>query len=162
MPFRKLKPEPKPKRLVPYRQMSDKPKPEPTEQLSEIDSLEINVRVRQVVSTILDLCEDELAAIVAQHGPAAIERFWVLLGYRATNKAGKIETPRPAQDKFKMTDEQAKLFGKVRVPWGKHLGKRVDEVELSYWFFIAEKPDDFRDDLKRYLRSDYVQREQEG
>lgn len=63
-------------------------------------------------------------------------------------------------DLVPMKHDELCKFGMQRMEFGKHAGLMVDEVPLDYLLWLDGQPD-FRHDLRRYLASPSVQREQE-
>ena len=60
-----------------------------------------------------------------------------------------------------MSDSQAKAFGLSEMPFGKYRYECVCEIAHSdprYLLWLADSPDDFRSELKRYLANQDVQR----
>ena len=55
-------------------------------------------------------------------------------------------------------DAQARVWGKTRISFGIHQGKRIDEVPLEYLEHIAT-PNEFQKHLRRYLASPRIQQE---
>lgn len=90
-----------------------------------------------------------------------LQRFWEVVHFHVAKAAGMValETD-PSQKSLRMTEPQAKAFGQTTMPWGKHKGNRVADVELDYLLWIAQRPDEFKEKLQRYLRSDRIQRGQ--
>lgn len=60
-----------------------------------------------------------------------------------------------------MSDLQAKAFGASLMTFGKHAGTRIDQVPLEYLLWLADAPDEWKADLRRYLKSRRVQIEQD-
>ena len=58
-------------------------------------------------------------------------------------------------------DAQARAWGKTRIPFGIHQGKRIDEVPLEYLEHIAT-PNEFQKHLRRYLASPRIVQENES
>src|ERR1700687_3124065 len=86
---------------------------------------------------------------------AAVERFFsVLIGAFLGVLSKPVALP---QSMCPMTDSESKRFGASLMPLGKFIGKRVDDVEMSYLEFLDE--DEWRGQLRRYLLSRRVQEE---
>jgi hypothetical protein len=56
------------------------------------------------------------------------------------------------------TDRQSRVFGRTKIPFGKHQGTCVDEIDLNYLGKLCE-PQPFILSLKRYLASQRIQQE---
>lgn len=52
-------------------------------------------------------------------------------------------------------DDQARVFGNTKMPWGKYAGTRVDEVPLDYLEKLCD-PQPFVKSLKRYVASQRI------
>ena len=61
-------------------------------------------------------------------------------------------------DVVPMTREELREWEIKKMPFGKHEGTQVKNVPLDYLIWLDEQPD-FRRELKRYLKSDRIQRE---
>jgi hypothetical protein len=59
------------------------------------------------------------------------------------------------------TDQQARQFGATAMEFGKHAGKRVDEVDLNYLVWLADASRATWRNLTRYLRSPRIAAELE-
>lgn len=57
-----------------------------------------------------------------------------------------------------MTDEEAREYGKCLVGFGKYHDKRIDDVPLDYWEWLA----DANAKVQRYLRSRRIAAERAG
>ena len=82
---------------------------------------------------------------------------------RALREASFLPVEKVQPDKIiPMGIEQAKHWGHhTMMPYGKFLGAKVSDVELSYLDWLAEAGDPFKDDLRRYLASDRVKHERD-
>jgi len=60
-----------------------------------------------------------------------------------------------------MTETEVAAFGNHAMEFGKHAGEQVKAVPLDYLLWLEEQPD-FRRNLRRYLRSDTLQRQQDA
>ncbi len=83
------------------------------------------------------------------------DRYWEVLHFHVAKKAKLVGPEDPKS--IGMTDQQAKLFERGTMPFGKHEGRRIGVVadeDEGYLHYIVE-PDTFKADLVRYLRSDY-------
>lgn len=59
-----------------------------------------------------------------------------------------------------MSDAESKAFERQQMPFGMHSGELIADVPMDYLLWLECEPD-FRRDLRRYLRSDRIQREQD-
>ena len=74
----------------------------------------------------------------------------------------ELAKPIPPETELQpMSDWQASDFGARLMMFGKHAGTRIDQVPLEYLIWLAESPDEFRAELRRYLKSKRVQIEQD-
>lgn len=103
---------------------------------------------------------EDLIAISDWRTLKAPRRFWERLRELCDEQlpppyeAAKLED-RP------MSDVQARAFGASTIGFGKHQGKRVDDVPIEYLHFLVDEAGgQFVKQLRRYLRSERVQREQ--
>ena len=107
-----------------------------------------NLQARLAAEAIAELADGEANV----HG----NRFWVELTRIANDH---VSNP-PSSKRLEiqpMTDVEAARFGKQLMPYGEFAGKRVDDVPLERLAWYADQT--FTDDLRRYLKSDRVQRE---
>ncbi len=110
-----------------------------------------NVAIRQEAEEAFCFVRD-LAGAMPEDRAA---KFWTIVALRVAEASGAIsEDPAPESDKMNTT--QAKAFEQTAVTFGKHNGERVGDVPMDYWDFILA--DTFSHDLRRYMRSDHVQR----
>ena len=58
-----------------------------------------------------------------------------------------------------MSDAGSMAFERQQMPFGMHSGTPIADVPMDYLLWLECEPD-FRRDLRRYLRSDRIQREQ--
>jgi hypothetical protein len=76
--------------------------------------------------------------------------FWREMAKRMPERFKTVvKTARP------MTDEESRHFGDKQVEFGRHVGKRYDEVPLSYLEWLVER----NEELRRYLASRRVRDE---
>ncbi len=120
-----------------------------------MDNVAANIAARQAVEEVFGLAIDETGMLRSKFGSDAVARFWVefrsLIDETIPDAKPKPDkgTPKP------MTDEESRGFGKTPMPWGIHIDTKVDEVPTEYLEFITE-PDEFKENVKRYLRSPRV------
>lgn len=108
-----------------------------------------NVRCRQAVMELLSLAPDLAVP------PQDQDKFWELLAEEAAARVAKVLV----EDKpmrIPMTDKEAQLFSQRTVPHGVHKGKRIIDVDPSYWLFLTEG--DFQRELVLYVRSPFFRR----
>lgn len=58
-----------------------------------------------------------------------------------------------------MSYDSSLAFERQVMPFGKHAGESIKDVPMDYLLWLECEPD-FRRELRRYLRSDRIQREQ--
>lgn len=114
---------------------------------------------RKLCETIFDMVAEEARALQAAHGRAASESFWE--NFRTAFEGHFPASATPADEHNPMSDVQARAFGERAIPFGQHKGRRVDEVPMDYLCWLADSPEDFKGELRRYLRSNRLQREQD-
>lgn len=121
-------------------------------------TLETNIKIRLEAEAAFQLAKETADAMPEDQ----CKQFWAALYFYVARVAGVVPDKDPV-DSPAMTEAQANAFACSYVPdrFRLHAEKPVGEVPLSYWFFIIEDPDDFVSDLRRYLRSDRVQMEQD-
>ncbi|MFH1738368.1 MAG: hypothetical protein ABIH23_05125 [bacterium] len=56
-----------------------------------------------------------------------------------------------------MTDQEARVFGNERMPFGEFKGMRIDDIELSRLTWYADQT--FQKQLRRYLKSSRLRSE---
>lgn len=134
-------------------------------------SIEANIAGRLAAETIIDLISDELKRLLDQsgiHPSDAVGRAAVIAPFFETLRdcygsnltiVAEPESPRGPQP---MSDAQARAFGQRRMPWGKHKDTPIDAVPLDYLEWCASRPDEFKEELNRYLMSRRVRVEQEA
>lgn len=111
--------------------------------------IENNVAAREAAELVANLMEEQGRI----YGP----RFWEGLGELI---GGRLQVKVDAEVKKKaraMTDAAARRFGHQLMPYGEFAGRRVDDVSLDRLRWYADQV--FTDDLRRYLESDRVGRE---
>lgn len=122
-------------------------------------SVSENMTVRDALDTVLGLAADEIELLlVSKEG---CDRFWRVLAASAADRVSKKRRPAlpvpVGSPTRKLTDKQARSFGRTLVPFGEFAGKPVDDVPLERLHWYADQT--FVDDLRRYLDSDRVGRE---
>lgn len=90
----------------------------------------------------------------------AIGVFWERVSLEVPEQHRIERQPEPAPIVRPMSDAEARDFGNQLIHFGKHKGSRIDEVDLDYLLWLADSKDDFKEQLRRYVRSQRVQAEQ--
>lgn len=121
-----------------------------SETMNAIDAATRRCNAAKLAREVLEMVAGEAPGDEAQH-------FWEVICKVAAPLAG-IELVPPLSPQTKMTDDEARAFERLRVPFGIHAGAPVGEVPVDYWLAVTEGK--FNNDLKRYLRSSYFQRRQ--
>lgn len=120
-------------------------------------TLETNIEIRKEAEAACLLVIETADALPEDHR----QRFWEVVHFHVANAAGIVPDEDPA-DSTRMTESQATAFEEMVMPWGKYQDYRIGDIEdHEYLCYMAEKPDEFKDQLRRYVRSDRVQREQD-
>lgn len=116
------------------------------------ESVEKNIAARKVAI--------EVFCLVVEEGGKHGVRFWEKMKSLVDIMTAPVTEKKDETKKEKMTEDESKLFGKnMRMQFGEFVGKRIDEVPLDRLLWYAEQT--FTDELRRYVKSDRVQREQE-
>lgn len=97
-----------------------------------------NIRARQEAEAICELAGEQPA------------RFWETLRDIAVSRLPPV--PAPAERYPAMTEDEAIRFEAMTLPYGKHSGCTVGEVECRYLLFLTEG-DEFSQRLRRYVKS---------
>ena len=115
-----------------------------------VEQIAHNVYAAAMADQVVDLAEPQALK--------APQRFWERLRELADQ-----HLPRPAAavrpELVQMTNVQAKAFGASVLSFGKHQGRRVDEVPLDYLEWLAGQENEFQKNLRRYLLSERIVRE---
>lgn len=120
-------------------------------------NLEANKKAREEAEVAFSLVTEAAAALPDE----LRQRYWEVLYFRVGEAAGKVAPEEPGVTR--MSDAEAKAFERTLMPWGKYIHKRICDIDdLGYLFWLADKPDEFLDGLRRYLRSDRVLQDQGG
>lgn len=86
----------------------------------------------------------------------SMEAFWASLINSFPDKISKFEYAKPF---VPMTDDESKMFGQKIMRFGKFKDMKIDQIDKGYLEWFAEQPDDFKQDLQRYLASGRVKQE---
>jgi len=111
---------------------------------------------RDAARIVAELVIAEAAGMPAAGQAAYWEELRKLLPREVV--APPVATP-PATAVEPFTDEQARHWGRTRIPFGKHEGTPIDEIPLDYLEHLAE-PTEFIRHLRRYLASGRVRQEE--
>lgn len=108
-------------------------------------SIADNMAGRKAAQTVFQLAKEE-----AKHLPTgkARDRFWEVLSNTIQEKLPKAS--KPSDD---MTELEARTFGRQRIDFGKYEDERIDDIPMDYLRWLADAKDEFREELRRYLRS---------
>lgn len=116
-------------------------------------SIETNVATGKEAVAYIAL-GDETAATLD------VNRFWLAVSVAAMDRAGLTqEQVDPTPTEHPMTDEEAKAFGRKTIAFGRHVGKRWDDVPSEYLAWLDDTQWTQAKELHRYVGSNYVQRE---
>lgn len=78
--------------------------------------------------------------------------YWRKLAELSAAKVGMVVTPPiESPDSTAMTDDQASAFERQQMPFGKHGGVPIYDLETSYLCSVTD-PSPFMRELKRYAR----------
>lgn len=107
---------------------------------------------------------EELFALLAEDASSLSEcgraAFWESVSSQLIDVLPVSSQPEANSDQ-PMSDKSAAIYGRETVfPFGKYAGQRVDEVPIDYLAMLVDD-NDFKKQLRRYLRSERIQREQE-
>lgn len=121
--------------------------------------IEENIAAREAAEEALGFCRE-----VEQEKSCTVEgwdsdRFWVVLNELIVNQKPQLTADGAADKQKAFTDVEASRFGHQPIPFGEFAGRRVDDVPLERLHWYADQR--FTDDLRRYLRSGRIQREEE-
>lgn len=100
--------------------------------------------------------EEILMVLDVPASPIASVAFWERLREIVLEKA---PLPKLPEEVIPYTQDEAKKFGKEIIPFGKHEGRFIDEIPLTYLCWLADVSRSFSAKLVRYLRSDRIQYE---
>lgn len=100
---------------------------------------------------IWELADEAIAALT----PAGVDRFYELLREKVNAhfppKVDPVESP--------MTDKQVEAFANSRMTFGRNVGEKIADISFGYLIWLAEEKDEFKRDLRRYLKHPKVQQE---
>lgn len=117
-------------------------------------TIEDNIKIRRATDDVFELLSEFIKETVDSDHMRAV---WLRVGEMVDSATQVDRTPQATPDA--MSDDEKKRFERTEVPFGKHSGKQVKDVPLSYLEWIDG--DEFRTDLRRYLKHPDVWREQE-
>ena len=104
---------------------------------------------------------EEVIELVDVHDEQFKDRFWtaIIAVAKVRRLVKQNDDSSGSKADKKMSDVEAKRFGREEMPFGEFAGaKTIANVPLDRLRWYADQ--DFIDRLRRYLRSDYVKREQ--
>lgn len=118
------------------------------------ERIELRKAAKQAAAEMAELltacCEDASEVYIDAFWAALIEAF-----------PQRLATPVKTTAEEPWTDQQARAFGQTHIPFGIHAGALVDEVPLEYLVWLVDQPDDFKQKLRKYIRSKRIQQELE-
>ena len=117
----------------------------------ELTEEEVSCRIsaRKSAETVAALADEEAKI----YGKVFWEKLHKICCAYVPCKKEEVPTEGP------MSPDQAKRFGREVMPFGMHKGDKVDEVPLDMLSWYADQR--FTDDLRRYLKSERIQKEDE-
>ena len=116
--------------------------------------IKMNVEAREIAEAALSLALDEWQS---KYFDNYDQMFWKRVKAVVESKLPKAELPPQPGG---MSSDEARLFGqRMTMPAGKYAGQPVDKVPIDYLLWWAFEPSDFTKQLRRYLRSERIQRE---
>jgi len=112
---------------------------------------EASVTSEEIAANIARNLQDrEYATEIAEMVGKQRGRFWECLKEICESRLPK---PAPAVERLPaLTDTEASCFETCQMPYGKHVGERVEDVPVDYLLFLTEC-DEFSKSLKRYVKS---------
>ncbi len=114
-------------------------------------TIEENIKARHAAEDIIVWAE--------QAAEECGERLWIELDKMVWAKVPKKEIENEIRSDS-MANKESKLWGQqTRMPFGEWEGKQVDAVPLGRLVWYVDQT--FVDELRRYLKSPRIQREQE-
>lgn len=100
------------------------------------------------------------ALVVEEAGrvaPEAQNAFWDEIHKMLPATADTVAATTAEQP---MTDRQSIAFGRTRIPFGQHVGERVDDAPIAYLERLCDpSPSPFIQSLRRYLASQRIEAE---
>lgn len=109
---------------------------------------------RECAADVLFILREQLLHI--GDNSDSLDAFWDTI-YRAF--PDEIAKPTPPKVFKPMTEEEAKRFDDVQMPFGKFKNMKMKEIDLGYLSWFAEQPDELKHNVQRYLASRRIQRE---
>lgn len=116
-----------------------------------VADIEKNLNARLAAEMIAELADEE----AGKYG----KRFWkelakIVMAHVPDPRKRKRDKPKSVSP---MTQQEARDFGSVTVPFGKFNNVAVDNVPMDWLVWLADQT--FVDDLRRYLESERVKSE---
>ena len=117
------------------------------------------IAARKKADEVIEICDGETFAMTDDQR----HKFWETIRKTAEKEAPRPPDPPKPIEPF--SDERAKLFEGEVMPWGKHRGSTIGTIaaiDPGYLLWLQDQPDEFKDNLKRYLENPGVSRELQG
>jgi hypothetical protein len=121
-----------------------------TERTFDVDNVTRRIGAREHAKELIEFIDSEVAM------EQTAELRFVILDLLA-ERFGTIT--REVVTEERMTDAGSMAFERQQIAFGMHSGMPIADVPMDYLLWLECEPD-FRRDLRRYLRSDRIQREQ--
>lgn len=111
-------------------------------------SIEALAAARQKAELVLELADFDAGTLPN----AGRDRYWETIAKHATAKLPKQPEPvRPEP----MNDKAAEIYGATTMPFGQHVGNRLDDIPVEYLAMLVDD-NEFKKQLRRYLQSNRV------
>jgi len=107
------------------------------------DKIDLNVEAGIAARLVAEMAKEE--------GKKYGRHFWSVLRSEIGKFLPRVQVIAEVKTR-KMTNEEAKVFGNSRMPFGEYKGMRVDDVRSDWLVWLADQT--FQEDLRRYLNSD--------
>lgn len=121
--------------------------------MTDDEKIRDNIHARESAHEIAQLAR--LESIGMRDGCRT--RFWECLRDEIAQEIPPpvVSTPR------QMTDAEIREFGRSTMPFGVHLGKRIDNVPIDYLDWLLGNAAEFLVKVRQYLNSPRIQAERE-
>jgi 5-methylcytosine-specific restriction endonuclease McrBC GTP-binding regulatory subunit McrB len=121
--------------------------------MTDDEKIRDNIHARESAHEIAQLAR--LESIGMRDG--CRPRFWECLRDEISKEIPPpvVSTPR------QMTDAEIREFGRSTMPFGVHLGKRIDNVPIDYLDWLLGNAAEFLVKVRQYLNSPRIQAERE-
>ena len=110
-----------------------------------------NKRGRESAHQVAELARLETIPMSA----VARLRFWESLRDEVSQELPPQVSPR------QMSADEIREFGKSTIPFGVHIGKRIDNIDLGYLDWLLGESSEFVGKLRQYLADPRIQAERE-